>query len=257
MSYSFADAVHEAIDSGVPCLRPFSGIRLLQLIYKDDIRRRGCCNCRSLLCCLWQPDSDVLVNIGNNNDTLITLTDKDEIKSKLEGIVIDAHSSDLMIFSAVPLSTFGAALQPFRAALQPDLPTVGLKVTSDAGWELAFGSEQVTKRAVSKVQLSKILQSSDTLWDLPRNLRGVVTAIYVISGGLQYKANTNDVRGPTFAAPTPNTPVSIGAGWQYTVTENQEIIVAEASPVEWIVAIEYLKVSQKEIPGPLINVRTA
>jgi hypothetical protein len=37
-------------------------------------------------------------------------------------------------------------------------------------------------------------------------------------------------------------PVRLGAGWTYKVTKSHEIIVAEADPVERIIAIEFLDV---------------
>ena len=72
----FPTAVRSAIGAGVPCLRPYSGIELLQLINSDDVHQYG----------VFKHTHD-LNNPGNNAGTLITCIDKTEIKKELEELV--------------------------------------------------------------------------------------------------------------------------------------------------------------------------
>lgn len=73
-----------------------------------------------------------------------------------------------------------------------DLAKVGLKVVSDDSWSLTFGKDTVTRKSVSEVEVNKILARSDISWDL-RYTEGVITAIYVVTGGLTFSGDANAV----------------------------------------------------------------
>jgi hypothetical protein len=257
-NHSFPDAVHLAIGSGVPCLRPFVGIALLQVIDEEEhIVPRGSCGRRCmrqfLFCYLWAPKSLVLVNLGSPGDTLIALMriDDSTITTKLQKFVDDASAPLARPLYVKPLNAelFSSLKKDLQSSIklsENDLFKAHLKQISNESWKVSFGEGLITKKTVPSIQLKNLLKRSKPNWDLKRNSR-VVTAIYVISGGLQFKAHTDDVKLPSFELPpTEGVPVSLSVEWEYTVGTDQEIIVAEVNKSEWIVAIECIQ--WKSIP---------
>jgi hypothetical protein len=250
-SYTFADAVSRAIGaepSGtfVPCLRPYSGIRLLQLIEIGTIKRSW----RSL----FKPAYSVLVNPGIGFDNLIAFTDDADIRNELFGIVDQATVTHIAPLTLEQLYSVKEGLAGSIPLADYSLASVGLKNISNKNWTLSLGDGIVFKAAVSERRLNNILRRSEATRDLPP-IEGVVTAIYFIKGGLQFRAD--DVRAVAIdgvaLAPT-NKPVSLGALWQYEVKTPGKVSVAETNPREWIIAIDYLKVEstktlQKYIPN--------
>lgn len=97
---AFPDAVIDAMGSCVPCLGLFSGIKLLQIIEKGDVRPRGSCVERcmrhSLFCYVWPPESNVLLSPGYTADTLMTRTDHDDIKKELVRMVKDEKGQHMI-----------------------------------------------------------------------------------------------------------------------------------------------------------------
>lgn len=133
----------------------------------------------------------------------------------------------------VQVSFLQAGLLDSIPLVDCDLASVGLKDLRDKGWLVSFGNGIVTTRSVSPYQVSQLLERPDAIWDLPP-MEGVVTAV---------KGNAKTVTrvGAKLEA-TPNVPVDIAAGWHYTVSTSGDVFVAETNPVEWVIAIQYMKV---------------
>lgn len=244
MTFSFPDAVYTTIGLGVPCYRPFTGIKLLQLIFNDDIRPRESVlrhwMRRSLRCIKWGPESQLLYNAGSNLETLMTLMDDAKVRNELQGIVDDAQNVKVLTaedFASVKMGL----LAPFIVD-DKHLARFGLKGMSDDGWKLAFGNGQVTKRAVPPLTLTRFIEKHSAAMENILHDSTVVTAIYFIRGRLQLKAHTKDVAFADAKFPCTDTPIRIGVGWHFTVTETGDVVMADDNPREWIIAIECLKV---------------
>ena len=268
---SFADSVRSVIGKGVcvPCLCPWTGIKLLQIINRGHIKPsessmwwfkwwfdwwfdwwfnfwfkwcfKGCFN-------WWSPDSLVLVNPGDERDTLVTLAGNDMMKTKLQNFVNEAienvSQQHTIPLTKEHLSSFKAGFIRFIAPRDCFLAEAGLKGLNDANWNLSFGDTdpQITRKAVSQYSLKDTFESDRYGWRLSR-IEGAVTAIYVISGGLQYEASTDAVNTHEARLETPDVPVPLNAGWHYKVTKENKTIVAENNQAEWIIAIEYVKLA--------------
>ncbi|KAI2489375.1 hypothetical protein MHU86_25218 [Fragilaria crotonensis] len=196
----------------------------------------------------WSPDSLVLVKPGDERNTLITRARNDEMKTKLQNFVNEATENVLQQHS-IPLtkehlSSFKAGFNRFIAPRDRFLAEAGLKGLNDTNWSLSFGDTDplITRRAVSQYSLKDTFESDGYSWRLAR-VEGAVTAIYVISGGLQYEASTDAVNTHEARLETPDVPVPLNAGWHYKVTTENKTIVAENNQAEWIIAIEYVKLA--------------
>jgi hypothetical protein len=232
----FPTAVRSAIGAGVPCLRPYSGIELLQLINSDDVHQYG----------VFKHTHD-LNNPGNNAGTLITCIDETEIKKELEELV---ERASVIHVKTLDVTQVAFLMAGFNASIplpnNDDLVNVGLKVTSDDNWSLTIGNHTVTKKAVSEIQLKRFLARSHVDWNFDYTM-GVVTGIYYIAGGLTF---TGDAKAVTTAGAhlveTPNVPVNVTAGWNFTGSNTGKIVVAQNDTVDWVVAIDYLPVGPGE-----------
>ena len=116
----------------------------------------------------------------------------------------------------------------------------------NSNWTLSFGDPRIMMWIAPKStweEISRIIEEHYVIEHRPKKLR-VVTAIYVISGGLQYKASTNVVRTGTFALSPRNAPVAVTATSECNATGENEIIVAGGG--DHIIAIEYTKLELRD-----------
>lgn len=226
--YSFPNAVFYAIGTAVPCLRPFSNIKLLQIIYDKDITPRG-----GAMCFLCRGDSLVLVN-NDGCDTLITLTDEEDIKRELEQVRNRVSESHVKALNG----ELGESLKAGLDVSASDLAAIGFKEVRETDWKLSVGKDgHVTKKVVSRRDLEKIIRKSRELRE-QRKFR-VITAIYHINGHLSFTGTEEALTRAGMELQAP--PNELTAGWHYKGNGTGSIIVAADDPVEWIIAIEYLE----------------
>lgn len=230
---SFRKAVQKAIDTGVPCARPYpdGSIRLLQRVDHAHLKRVG-----------FFSHKHVLINPGNSARTLITCVDDNDQKEELETLVATADVNGLKPVNVKDLTSLKAG---FDASIPlDDLANVGLKATSDANWSLSLGNGRITKKSVNARRLSKFLKSNHVPRDNDfKNKDAVVTAIYFVSGGLKFTGDSTLVTtGGLLLDAMPNVPLNSTAGWQFKVNNAGQVIVSEINPVDWIIAIDYYNV---------------
>lgn len=231
---AFPRAVRNAIGTGVPCLRPYSGIKLLQIINHCDVEWHGMIRRRH-----------VLINPGKCAATLITRMPDANLKQELQGFVDDAYNADelrICTMDARLVSSLKAGVYGDITMNDTDLVNVGLKMIHDKGWKLSFGDGIVRTRSVLPDDLNPFLKRADVKFKL-ESIKAVVTTIYYFKGGLTFTGDSKDVinAGATLEA-TPHAPVNITVGWHYKVTTTGSVVVAEDNPTEWVVAIEYQQV---------------
>lgn len=272
--YSYAEAVRDALgvtDSEgtfVPCLRPFTGIELLQLIKKGQVKRYGFFRVNQVL---RSPGDDAdtlitrtLLRDANLNGELSTIVDstsdglsklvdrafahpiawleKEQMASLKAALAFDTGSgtsdSTLLPNNVSPKKTWKVQRYPSDVSLA----RVGLKEISDESWILS--SSRIVRKTVECYELRAILSDSNPNWGLSPN-EGVVSAIYAISGGLIFTGHAEAVTkaGRTLEA-TPDVSVEITTGWHYTKTKTGEVVLTEVDPVDWIIAIEYVKLEE-------------
>ncbi|KAI2491098.1 hypothetical protein MHU86_23480 [Fragilaria crotonensis] len=86
------------------------------------------------------------------------------------------------------------------------------------------------------MELKHILEETDVMVDDHlTNVKGVVPAIYSVTGALTYVGDVEHVT--TGEAPIESADVL--SGWQYAVTNDGNVILSEIDPKEWMIAIEY------------------
>jgi hypothetical protein len=168
------------------------------------------------------------------------LTKYDNVRKELQDIAHTARNVIINDLTSEEFSSFKAGFVGSIRLQDYSLARVGLKGISDDAWKLSFGDRRITKRAVSQLQLSKVLRSPDAVWDVPP-IEGVVTAIYSVSGGRIFTGDAKAVAIDGVDLQATSVPVVISEAWHCTVTETGDIIVAEDYQDEWIIAIEYLK----------------
>lgn len=216
----FHDAVRSAIDCGVPCARPYSGIKLLQLIRKGDVHVNN-----------YFTGTRVIGNPGCNSDTLITRTDDVNTKTELERIVNNATSMNIASLDEEKAASLKAS---FCESISLGGVKASLTMIKEESWRITFGNGVVTKKCVPEFDLEKLLSNSNINIGI-EHIKGVITAIYCITGGLIFtgeaKAATDG--GAQFAE-IPNV-----QGWSCAFTKSGGIKLTEENPIEWVIAIEY------------------
>ncbi|KAI2499576.1 hypothetical protein MHU86_14937 [Fragilaria crotonensis] len=237
---SFPNAVRGATQAGVPCVRPFTDIQLLQFIEHGHVDWYG-----------FYHQTHVLNNPGNRNDTLITYVDGDDQKEELQELVSDAGVHILQALNVTQAAASKAGLYASSPLEATTLSSIGLKVTSDVSWSLTFGNGRIQKKSVSIMGLSKFLNKYGITWCPDTiNFKAMVTAIYSVTGGLTYTGDAKLVTsGGGQLRPTPTGPVNVNAGWEYTLTNSGKVVLSEINPHEWIIAIEYRKLEQGRRTG--------
>lgn len=227
----FPKAVQKAIGTGVPCARPYTGIELLKLINDDHVKNKVF-------------KKHVLRNPGNSAETLIAYVDDDGQKQALTNLVATAGVNHVQPLDVKHWTSLMAGVQASISLEAQDLANVGLKATSDAGWSLSFRNGRITKKSVNMIHLRRFLKANRVSWgDELKYTKAVVTAVYAVTGGLIFTGRTELVTtGGVRVPPPPNVPITITAGWQYTVINTGTIVLSEINPEEWIIAIEYTKV---------------
>ena len=252
--HSFPNAVYNAIGTAVPCLRPYSGIELLQIIPHGHIKPRGSDIWRTLWCFLFPRDSLVLVDPGSSSDTLITLTDNEHIKTDLEKFVHNTRGENniqVWTMELDELAKAGIELS-IENVLESPLISAGVKEIRNTCWKLSIGNDgQVTKWSVPPLQLGKFLDNSNTKWDLQGKSSRVVTAIYKIAGGLTFTGDAMAVTrvGCDLSSTPVDVPVKLTAGWHLIIKSEGGIKVASDSSLEYIIAIDYLELKSSYVVG--------
>ncbi|KAI2504451.1 hypothetical protein MHU86_9950 [Fragilaria crotonensis] len=219
-----------------PCLIPYAGTKLLQLVRENEVTKRKVQNVphRSIDVFSNPGDIDTLISITKAN----TKTDV-RIKEALEKMVEEAGTEDNMR-RLMPLNLTSSKSKMVGLFMAFDGPKkladLGLKLTTDEQWTLSLG--EVTKRAVSKTDLGKLLNCHDVTWDTYPAL-GVVTAIYFVQGAFTFTGNRDLVNKVGLELNLqPNIPLQLCMGWQCMLNDSCSIIVTEDNKREWIIAIE-------------------
>ena len=266
---NFPDAIRKAIGEGVPCARPYTSIPVLQLIQHSHIEQHGRFRRKP-----------VLTNPGNGSDTLINyIAEFDEVEKSdsdlCEDVVLVFREELEVVFRekldvglrkelAVELESLVNGSEPKKkvmnqlnmkewAALKAgfnasislgdrDLAIVGLKSTSDQNWSFSFVKDQIKKRSAPVSKLEQFLERNNIKWrNVMNNFKGVVTAIYYVSGGLEYIGDSESVTKNARKMDPNKVPVEIKDtdGWEYTVSDLGQVILSESNPRDWIIAIEY------------------
>ena len=229
-SNAFPNAVRRLVKSCVPCLRPCTGIKLLELIDHRRVGRYGPLRKR------------VLDTVQGNDETLITYVD-DNHREPLENLVKTPSEQYILASDVTQSVGFTSAFHAEFPLQEADLARVGLKATSDKSWSLYFNDGRITKKSVSEVELRTFLDRNDIQKLRFMNSKtGVVIVMYSVTGGLTYVGDSRLVTtGGKALDPTPTGPVEIMAGWQYTVTNSGQVVLSETNPVEWMIGIEFLE----------------
>lgn len=259
--------------SGVPCALPFSGIALLQLVRKGDVKNYHGFG-------LFE-DTRVLVNPGNPADTLQKCFVKNKWVFEELNHVDEGQTCIMPCGVDIDLKCHASLTAGLRRSnwLRASLLNDGYEVDINQTWDLTIAG-YVRKRAAAATQLESIVHHARIGW-FSGDVIGVVTAVYVITGGLSYTGRVRVViqGGEKMVAQARNntalesiaeletqarkknalegmpklkghasnkysdtTKVSLAPspGWNFTVEGNGQIVLTENDPVHWIVAIEYL-----------------
>ena len=221
---TFPSAVRRLGLSCVPCSQPCTSIKLLELI---DCPR------------------DVLNTIEANAKTLIEYVDDDQ-REELENLVKTSCKQYILAGDVAQSAGMMSAFHAVFPLQEADLASVELKASSDKSWSLFFNNGRITKTSVSEMELIDFLDNHDAqMLPLENGTKGVVTAIYSVSGGLTY---TGDSRlfttGGVQLGPTSTGPVKITAGFEYTVTSSGQVVLCETDPAEWIIGVEVLDLEE-------------
>lgn len=147
----------------------------------------------------------------------------------------------------------------------------GIEVDFDRSWGLSIIGN-VKKRVVAETALERIVNQAQVNW-FPEQVVGVVTAVYFITGGLSYtgkvkaitrggaeleaqRRNANAVEGKAELEADPGekkadttapavAPVAPTPKWKVSVTGTSDVVLTEIDPIDWIVAIEYLRLVEE------------
>jgi hypothetical protein len=240
---NFPEAVRKAVGVRVqlPCARPFTSVQLLQLIEHDHIERYG----------LFRR-KHVLTNIGNNRDNLVNYVEKfgsdsrDELdvglREELKELVANPECKRFNV-NPMNVKQWAAVKAGFNAPIalpDRDLANVGFKAISDQDWSLSFGNVLIEKRSVPVSELERFLAKNNIEWNnVMTYFKGVVTAIYYVTGGLKYTGDSRRVLTSGALLEPTQAPVNINTGWQYDVVTTGQVILSEINPRDYIIAIEY------------------
>lgn len=239
--HSFPDVVYTAIGSSVPCLEPFVGITMLQLLSEDSFKPRRGCFIRWLsrrlsgLRPFCPSDYDeILINPGNNVGNLITIVKDDKIEQKLENILESVKSEQVWLLMSIT--------EGWRRVVpldDSDLARVGLIGIHDKRWNLSYG--KLMRKSFPTLMLRKLIEHNSGITDELRESR-VVTAIFFTNGGLTFSGHEANVTKTRCINPSAETlPVDIAPGWQCTKDHTTGYItLAETNPLERVIAIEYI-----------------
>lgn len=240
---AFPNAVSRLRSTCVPCRRPCTGIKLLELI--NHRRRLGYYGlCRR---------NRVLNTVDANAETLIDHVE-DNQREGLETLVKEFDEKSTIAWDVTQAAGFISAFHAEFPLQDADLASVGFKGTSDKNWRLYFNEGQITKKSVSATNLIDFLKENDVKRLRSMNSKtGVVTVIYSVTGGLTYVGDSGLVTtGGVQVDPTPTGPVKIMAGCQYMVNKFGQVILFETNRAEWIIGIEFLELGEiyekKELP---------
>jgi hypothetical protein len=224
----FPDTVRQAVGANVPvpCAQPFTGMKLLQPIRHDQVARQG----------LFRR-KPVLTDPGNNAKTLMDFVVDQGSKEKLESLVANSGVQYVRALEVTQSASFLNARQHVCNPPQPnELARIGLKAASDDNWSLYLYSGIIKKKSLPMLILTRILENADImLGDHLTNMKGVVTAIYSVTGALTYIGDAEHVTN----GESPFVSADILAGWHCTATDDGNVILSEIDPKEWIIAIEY------------------
>ncbi len=233
-SNAFPNAVRWLGKSCLPCRRPCTGIKLLELI---DHRRVGCYG-------LFRRKR-VLNTVETNAETLIECVEDDQ-REQFEYLVNTFSVQYILGWQVTQSAGFTSAFHVEFPLQDADLSSIGFKATSDRNWSLFFNDCQITKKSVNAMALIDFLDECN----IPRlrsvnSKTGVVTGIYSVTGGLTYIGDSRLVTtGGMQLDPTPSGSVKVMARCQYTVTDSGQVILSETNPVERIIAIDFLELGK-------------
>jgi hypothetical protein len=229
------------IAGAVPCSIPYRGITLLQLIEHSSIEGSG-----------FFRRKHVLANPGTRRDTLITYVERFDsdhreeldfgVQVELERIVSHAMTNDSFELFPMNVTVLDVMKVGINAsiALDGDLANAGFKATSDNSWSLSFGNGVIEKKSVAMCDLTSVLSEKCIEWkSVMTYFKGVVTAIYYVTGGLTYTGASEFVTTGGVQLTTTRAPVEITAGWQYIVCTTGQVALSEINPRDRIIAIEY------------------
>ncbi|KAI2504457.1 hypothetical protein MHU86_9956 [Fragilaria crotonensis] len=265
MIFSFANAVSSVLTSGIPCALPYADITLLQVVKKGHVKTN-----------YFYPiyrgtPHRVLVNPGNPADTLQAFFAKNEnVLEELNNLAVGGTQIKPLgvkwhVKCDATLTT--DLLGPNWQA--PRLLGDGIELDFDQSWGLSIIGN-VKKRVVAETALERIVNQAQVNW-FPEQVIGVITAIYFITGGLSYtgkvkaiarggaeleaqKRNANVVEDQAELeddpdetnADTTDAPVAPTRGWKVSMTGSSNVVLTEIDPVDWIVAIEYLRLVEED-----------
>lgn len=248
----FPNAVRKSLRTGgaVPCNLPYTGIQLLQLIQHHHIDAYGLFRQMHLLTNPGGTDTLITYVRGNFNASFFSWSVTPQ--RYLERLVAHANRNVKFKLRAMNVKQSTAMKAGFNASisLDGDLAKAGFKATSDNNWSLSFGNGRITKKSVGLLDLHKFLEEYSIPWcDGMDYFKGVVTAIYSVTGGLTYTGDFESVTtGAANLRPT-NVPARINAGWRCRVTETRQVQLSEIDPHDWIIAIEFIKLESDVTEG--------
>ncbi|KAI2491095.1 hypothetical protein MHU86_23477 [Fragilaria crotonensis] len=226
----FPDTVRKAVGAVVPlpCAQPFIGMKLLQPIRHDQVARHGLFRRKPVL-------TDFETNARTRADFVVDLPVG--VKEKLESLGANSGAQYVRALQVTQSAPFlKARLHVVNPPQANDLAGIGLKAASDDNWSLCLYSGLITKKSLPTLGMRSILQNADIKSDDHlTNIKGVVTAIYSVTGALTYVGDVEHVT--TGEAPIESAHVL--KGWHYTATDDGNVILSEIGPKEWIIAIEY------------------
>jgi hypothetical protein len=234
LSNASLNAVRRLGTSCVPCRRPCTGIKLLELIDHTRVGYYG-----------FFRHKHLLYTVEPNAKTLMEYFDDDQ-REQLKRL---ANMSSKQYILACDVTQSVGLMPALHAEIPPpdaDLAKVGLKATHDKSWSLVTNDGRIRKTSVSELNL-RIFMCKNDVQRLPlqNGTNGVVTAIYSIAGGLTYTGHSKLVTtGGEPLKPTVTGPVKISSGFEYTVTNSGQVVLCESDPVEWIIGVEFLDLEE-------------
>jgi hypothetical protein len=242
----FPNAVRKSLGLGfaVPCSAPFTGVQLLQLIEHGNVDGYGLLRRKHVF---TNPGDDLATFI----DYVLTcdLADGDKtdfgLGVELEKLVSHANACATRKSMPMNVSQWAVLKTGFHASISLEdevLADIGFKAKSDLNWTLSFGEDNITRKSISRYHFIQLVLKNRIPWsNVMNHYKGVVTAIFCVTGGLRYTGRAKRVLMSGVHKDPTQAPIRITAGWQYVVTNTQEVVLSEINPDDWIIAIEYKK----------------
>ncbi|KAI2491097.1 hypothetical protein MHU86_23479 [Fragilaria crotonensis] len=207
------DAVRIAMKTGLPLARPITGMQLLQFIGNADVEWYGGILRRKYVLKESKHPSDTLIkyvdlHANHHKEPLQRILDAQDQQYLRPSDVLRSHSSETEASTSVPLQ--GAGILRF-----------GFMSKNKKKFSIEFGNGQILRKSVSTMNLIDFLDDHEVKRRRSlTNMKGVVTAVYCITGKLVYKGTTVHVTsGGAHLNTAPNLPINVTAGFMETNTE--------------------------------------